>query len=39
MKECMKDKVDADRKANREKNGLGKQWKLNYYALSQHTAS
>jgi len=24
MKECMKDKVDADRKANREKNGLGK---------------
>ena len=25
MKECMKDKVDADRKANREKNGLGKQ--------------
>ena len=24
MKECMKDKVDTDRKANREKNGLGK---------------
>ena len=24
MKECMMDKVDADRKANREKNGLGK---------------
>jgi hypothetical protein len=39
MKKCMIGKVDAERKANREKNGLGTKWKLNYYAPLQHIVS